>query len=462
MRFLQELISSRITREVNTMKDDRNPGWLESRYWDLFNLFAAPGQKHHPVRAYKLHSLLLTFTISQIFMIFFAVIGVRYIESPVMLYGPSICVAVSWFGLLAYRLWHNMFFSSNLFLLSVSSYIFIFCWCIDGFRQTTFAWFALIPIAAGMLTNRIYTSAWSLVVIILAAIGYWASSEGIAVNLLSQKGHMVLTLIQQLGFLFSIGIITLFILNQQKVVSDYLREKVVSKQNLLRILVHDISTPLTIMRMTGQMLANGQKVDPRIAGLKIDKNAEQMTNIISLIRDMESWEAHHKSLPATPIELVSLLDQVVELYNNRLVTKGIHVAKFYSSEVYVLGHETMLVHQIFGNLLSNAIKFSNQQSRIEIGIEPLSAHQVSVVIRDYGIGIPLQTRKDLFDPFALTMRAGTAGEKGTGLGLPITKNCVELLGGLIVVTSRTKEESPQDHGTSITVILKRAPQTQSR
>jgi signal transduction histidine kinase len=212
------------------------------------------------------------------------------------------------------------------------------------------------------------------------------------------------------------------------------------------------------MRMTGQMLANGQKVDPQVAGLKIDKNAEQMANIISLIRDMESWEAHHKSLPATPIELVSLLDQVVELYNNRLVTKGIHVAKFYSSEVYVLGHETMLVHQVFGNLLSNAIKFSTQQSRIEIGIEPLSAHQVSVVIRDYGIGIPLQTRKDLFDPFALTMRVGTAGEKGTGLGLPITKNCVELLGGMIVVASRTKEENPQDNGTSITVILKRASQ----
>jgi signal transduction histidine kinase len=56
------------------------------------------------------------------------------------------------------------------------------------------------------------------------------------------------------------------------------------------------------------------------------------------------------------------------------------------------------------------------------------------------------------------MRVGTAGEKGTGLGLPITKNCVELLGGMIVVASRTKEENPQDNGTSITVILKRASQ----
>jgi signal transduction histidine kinase len=440
------------------MNDERNPRWLERRYWDLFNFFAAPGQKHHPVRAYKLHSLLLTFTISQIFMGFFAFFGARYIDSTVMTYGPFICVAVSWLGLLAYRLWHNIFLASNIFLFSLSSYTFIFCWCIDGFRKTNFAWFALIPIAAGMLTNRLYTFAWSLVVILLTGLGYWASIEGLAINLLTDKDHITLSIIQQLGFLFSIGLITLFILHQQKVVSDYLREKVVSKQNLLRILVHDISTPLTIMRMTGQMLANGQKVDPQVAGLKIDKNAEQMSNIISLIRDMESWEAHHKSLPATPIELVSLLDQVVELYNNRLVTKGIHVAKFYSSEVYVLGHETMLVHQVFGNLLSNAIKFSTQQSRIEIGIEPLSAHQVSVVIRDYGIGIPLQTRKDLFDPFALTMRIGTAGEKGTGLGLPITKNCVELLGGMIVVASRTKEENPQDHGTSITVILKRAPQ----
>lgn len=103
------------------MNDDRNPGWLERRYWDLFNFFAAPGQKHHPVRAYKLHSLLLTFAISQIFMVIFAVLGARYIASPVMTYGPFFCVFVTWLALLAYRFWHNIFLASNIFLLSVTS-----------------------------------------------------------------------------------------------------------------------------------------------------------------------------------------------------------------------------------------------------------------------------------------------------------------------------------------------------
>jgi signal transduction histidine kinase len=78
-----------------------------------------------------------------------------------------------------------------------------------------------------------------------------------------------------------------------------------------------------------------------------------------------------------------------------------------------------------------------------------------VVVRDYGVGMPKSIRDELFDPLVNTQRAGTLGEQGTGFGLPITKNCVELIQGTIEVYSRTREESPQDFGTSISVYLRR-------
>ena len=438
------------------MDPTNTDGFFRRLYMYGYNWFAAPGQQLHPVRAFKLHSLFFTFAISQVVMFLFAILGPRHISAPLMTWGPGACIVLAWIGLLTYKWRHDIFLTANLFMIAATSYIFIFCWMMDGFRQTTFAWFGLIPIVSGMLTNRFWASAWSIAVIALATFGFWAAEQGIAIDLLSASGHGFLTIIQQFGFLLCIGVITHFLLMQQKISSNYLREKIVSKQNLLRILVHDISTPLSIMRLTGQMLAQGHHPEPATAGLKIDRNAERITNIIHLIRDLESWEAHHVRVPTTPLDLVSILDQVVELYQNRLSTKHIQVAKFYASEVYVMGHETMLIHQIFGNLLSNAIKFSHEGGRIDLAVEPLSAHSVKVVVRDYGIGMPKQTRDDLFDPLASTKRAGTAGEIGTGFGLPITKNCVELIGGRIEVRSLTKEESRENYGTSMMIILRRS------
>jgi len=391
-------------------------------------------------------------------MFLFAFLGLRYIDSPLMTWGPAACIVLAWIALFTYKWRNDIFLTANLFMIAATSYIFLFCWVMDGFRQTTFAWLGLVPIVGGMLTNRFWATTWSLAVMVIAGFGYWAAHTGFAIDLLSEQGSIVLTVTQQLGFLFFIGVITYFLLTQQKISSTYLREKIVSKQNLLRILVHDISTPLTVMRVTGQMLAQGQQTDvaAAAAGLKIDRNAERISSIIHLIRDLESWEAHHVRVPTTSLDLVNILDQVVELYQNRLTTKHIQVAKFYASEVYVMGHETMLIHQIFGNLLSNAIKFSQEGGRIDLAIEPLSAHLVKVVIRDYGIGMPKRTRDDLFDPLASTKRTGTAGEEGTGFGLPITKSCVELIEGRIEVQSMTREESRENYGTSMMVILRRA------
>lgn len=430
---------------------------LVALYWRIFDFFAAPGQKDHPVKAYKLHSLLFIFGIAVFFMALFAVLIESYFSSTPMYGALWGCVALTLAGLLSYRKWFNLFLSANVILVSSTLYIFIFCWTTDGFRQTIFAWFGLVPIVAGMLTNRRFASLWLVIVLGLVAFGHWATNAGLVTDILTDTGHLLLSPIHQISFLLATGAITLFILQQQRVASDYLREKVVSKQNLLRILVHDISNPLAIVRLTGQMLAQDNVIDAATAAAKIQRSADQMTSIISLIRDMESYDANRKRIAHQPIELVALLDQVAELFENRIAAKDIRLAKFYASEVYVLGNETMLVHQVFGNILSNAIKFSHPRARIEIGVEPLSIHEVAIIVRDYGIGIPAKLRDELFDPFAAISRQGTAGEKGSGFGLPITKNCVELLGGRIRLRSKTVAESPEDHGTSVTVILKRAP-----
>jgi signal transduction histidine kinase len=427
----------------------------DSIYQRCFQWLAASERELHPVRAFKLHSLLFTFIISQLVMLLFAFLGPRYVPTPLMQWAPWACILLAWAGLLVYRWRQDIFLSANFFILAITCYIYAFCWVMDGFRQTTYAWFGLVPLLSGLLMNRLWAVIWSFVILFAVGFGHWAAHTGMAVDLLSDQGHTMLTLIQQASFIVCLGLITNFILRQQKISSTYLREKIVSKQNLLRILVHDITTPLSIMRLTGQLLGQGHAMSPQETGLKIDRNVARINDIIGLIRDLERWEAHHVRVPTKALDLVSILDQVIELYGNRLNAKQIQIAKFYASEVHVLGHETMLIHQVFGNLVSNAIKFSPSGGKIDIAIDPLSAHTVKVVVRDYGIGMPKSIRDELFDPLVNTQRAGTLGEQGTGFGLPITKNCVELIQGTIEVYSRTREESPQDFGTSISVYLRR-------
>ena len=80
--------------------------------------------------------------------------------------------------------------------------------------------------------------------------------------------------------------------------------------------------------------------------------------------------------------------------------------------------------------------------------------EVALTITDSGIGIPPDLVANLFRFDVKTTRPGTLQEKGTGFGMPVVKKFVEYYGGRIEIESRTIEEFPNDHGTSITIILR--------
>jgi signal transduction histidine kinase len=93
-----------------------------------------------------------------------------------------------------------------------------------------------------------------------------------------------------------------------------------------------------------------------------------------------------------------------------------------------------MISTIFRNLLSNALKFSKEKSEIDISISNTDT-QAHISIKDYGIGMPESVKNTLFDPSSRPKRAGTKNEKGTGLGLLLTKEMIELNNGTIQVES---------------------------
>jgi signal transduction histidine kinase len=122
---------------------------------------------------------------------------------------------------------------------------------------------------------------------------------------------------------------------------------------------------------------------------------------------------------------------------------------------FVMAEPRMLANQVFANLVSNAIKFSRPGGSIVVAVARERDH-VALSVTDRGIGIPAALLARLFDLEAKTSRRGTAGEPGTGFGMRTVKYFVELFGGQLEVESRSEDEHPDQHGTTVRVRLRAA------
>ena len=123
----------------------------------------------------------------------------------------------------------------------------------------------------------------------------------------------------------------------------------------------------------------------------------------------------------------------------------------------VLADKTSLTHSVLSNLVSNALKFSEIDSEIEV-LAKEERGQVIVEVTDKGPGIPQDIIANILaDRGEVESSLGTSGEKGQGFGLSIVKSFVDSYGGQIEFESKQQIIYPDSHGTSIRVILEKAP-----
>ena len=114
----------------------------------------------------------------------------------------------------------------------------------------------------------------------------------------------------------------------------------------------------------------------------------------------------------------------------------------------------MIEDQIIANILTNAIKFSPEGGSITLTCHD-NGSQIELHIEDEGDGVPQHILPYLFDPLAPTSREGTAGETGTGFGLPIVKKFISVLGGEISVHSPARPNPAEKRGTKVRLAFQR-------
>jgi PAS domain S-box-containing protein len=207
------------------------------------------------------------------------------------------------------------------------------------------------------------------------------------------------------------------------------------KTRFVSMASHEFRTPLaTILALTETILAyrdrlTNEQVDERLG--KIQLQVEHLKNVMEDVLQLARFQARRVHFNPALMDLDALCRSVLDEFQSRPDIK--HELN-YSCDL-ALRHvilDKRLMRQIINNLVSNAIKYSPSDQPITIKLE--HRHTIFVMtVQDNGIGIPDEDLKHLFEPFHRAANVGTIS--GTGLGLVITKEAVELHGGEITVES---------------------------
>lgn len=237
-------------------------------------------------------------------------------------------------------------------------------------------------------------------------------------------------------------------------------ERLRDTEALLHLLVHDLAGPLFVLQSTAELQSEKPQLDPKVRQSfeKINQVAKSAQSILKVVKELEAVEAGKIDLLLKPVSLRASLQSTLDILQPLAAGKNVELLleTDVPPELKVLGERTVLEHTIFHNVLANAIKFSQTGDRIEIRVAGQEADLVAIHIKDHGVGIPTTLLPQLFTHDSKTSRRGTAGEKGTGLGLPLVRRYVQKFGGTIEVASQAREDHPDDHWTEFTVTLKKA------
>ncbi len=233
------------------------------------------------------------------------------------------------------------------------------------------------------------------------------------------------------------------------------------KRQMLRVLAHDISNPLSSITMAssiGMKKCPEGNLEEQKLWRKILRNTEQIGSLITLVRHLEAAESGKLSIEKETILLGPLLQELQDAFALRLADKTINLqVTLEKDDITGIGDRTTLFHSVLGNLLSNAIKFSDKNGKIDIHVSRSSNGETLIQVRDYGVGMTDEQISKIFNAHLKTSTSGTNKEAGTGFGLPIAKSFVEKMGGRIEVQSKALATNPKDHGTNFLIYLTASP-----
>jgi signal transduction histidine kinase/CheY-like chemotaxis protein len=211
-----------------------------------------------------------------------------------------------------------------------------------------------------------------------------------------------------------------------------------AKSTFLANMSHELRTPLNAILGFSDILRRDAGIsEAQMVSLTIiHKSGDHLLGLINDVLDIAKIEAGRIQLESAPIDLGALLRDVTDMMQVRAQEKGLQLLIDQSSAFprYIKGDEARL-RQVLINLVGNAIKFTQQGGiTLRLGLKPQDGQQrLLIEVEDTGVGIKPEDQQKIFEPFVQLGEA--AAQQGTGLGLTLTRQFVQLMGGTISLDS---------------------------
>jgi two-component system, sensor histidine kinase and response regulator len=256
-----------------------------------------------------------------------------------------------------------------------------------------------------------------------------------------------------MGLSFAIILLLIFLywrtVTQKRVLSEYsrdLKSASEAKSEFLARMSHEIRTPINaIIGLTKLSQKSSATPGQQETNLQqIEESSKTLLGVINDILDFSKIEAGKLDIDNADFELDKVIEQAMRMQSLKAQEKNLEFNQYIAKDVPLfLRGDALRIQQVLNNLLSNAVKFT-KQGTVSVSVNKKYSESgilLEFAVKDTGIGLTEKQLARLFEPFTQADESITRKFGGTGLGLTICKQLVELMGGEIWVESRIGQGS---------------------
>lgn len=243
-----------------------------------------------------------------------------------------------------------------------------------------------------------------------------------------------------------------FLIKQERLETAKTHEMDMLKLKFFTNISHEFRTPLTlILSPLERLIKNTSDASSREQLKLIQRNGKRLLNLVNQLLDFRRLEVQGLSLDVREDELVAFCKEATESFSDLSESRNIKLS--FSSNVNELraAFDYDKIEKIIFNLLSNAFKFTPENGSISVSLlyedTETSDNYIHLVVKDTGIGIPEDKQEVIFERFVQNIPKGVVVNKGSGIGLSLTREFVQMHNGEI------KLESVPGVGSKFTVVL---------
>ncbi len=189
---------------------------------------------------------------------------------------------------------------------------------------------------------------------------------------------------------------------------------------------HDFRSPLTSIKGYAEAIKDGTipyEMQDKYLNIILFE-ADRLTKLTSNLLELNRFENKGAFLDISSFDINHIIKKTAESFEGTCRERKISLNLVFSSKVIMVNADMGKIQRVLYNLIDNAIKFSHSNSKIKISTEE-KGDKVLVSVKDYGIGIPRESLKKIWERFYKTDTSRGKDKKGTGLGLSITKEIIQ-------------------------------------